>query len=127
MYNKITLVGYTSKDADLRYTPSGTAVCETTIATNHSYKKDGEWQQETLFLSCTIFGAFAETMASRLTKGTMVFAEGRLQEQKWETEGEQRRRMVAILSIVRVLEKKEKEKVREEPQKQRPEDDLEPF
>jgi single-strand DNA-binding protein len=132
MYNKITLLGYVTKDAELKYLPSGTALCNVTIATNHSYKKDGEWKKETLFMNCVVFGTFAEHISQYLLKGVPVFAEGRLQEQKWESDGQARSKMVAILDVIKTLNKQEN---KEEPKKEKKQqiakdpdlDELEPF
>jgi single-strand DNA-binding protein len=134
MYNKVTLLGFVTKDAELRYLPTGTAVCNVTVATNHSYKKDNEWKKETLFMNCAIFGTFAEHISQYLLKGVPVFAEGRLQEQKWESDGQAKSKIVAILDVIKTLDKKEAKEEAKEPKKEKKEkvarepiDDLEPF
>ena len=135
MYNKVTLLGFITKDAELKYLPSGTAVCNVTIATNHSYKgSDGEYKKETYFANCVIFGTFAEHISQYLLKGVPVFAEGRLQEQKWEVEGQTRSKTQAILNVVKTLNKPDDKPEAKEPKKEKKEkaarepiDDLEPF
>jgi len=123
MYNKIILLGHATKNAELRYTPSGTPILNFTIATNHSYKSGDEWKKETLFMDCVIFGKFAEYLANNISKGTSVFATGRLQEQKWEREGVTQKKIQAILDEVKVLNAKAKEETKVESD----ESDLEPF
>ena len=123
MYNKWIGLGFVTKEAELRYLPSGTPVCNFNVATNHSFKdSSGNWKKETLFMNCAVFGKFGEIISQYLKKGTPVYVEGRLQEQKWESDGQTRSKIVAILDVVKTLNKQEKE------EKKEPETpELEPF
>ncbi|RJQ41411.1 MAG: single-stranded DNA-binding protein [Nitrospiraceae bacterium] len=106
MFNKIILIGNLTKDPELRYTPQGTAVASFRIAVNSKIKQQGELKDETLFIGVVVFGKQAESAGQYLSKGRSVLVEGRLQERKWESEGQQKSRMEVVASSVRFLSKK---------------------
>ena len=84
MYNKRIMVGRLTRDIDLRYLPSGSAIAKSTIATSHSYKsQDGQKKEETCFLDFNIFGRTAEVANQYLRKGSKVLLEGRLVLEQW--------------------------------------------
>jgi len=93
----ITVVGNLTGDPELRFTPSGAAVANFTIAsTPRTFdRQSGEWKdQEALFLRCSIWREAAENVAESLTKGQRVIAQGRLKARSYETkEGERRTSM----------------------------------
>lgn len=93
----ITVVGNLTSDPELRYTQSGLAVANLTIAsTPRTFDKaKNEWVDgEALFLRCSVWKEFAEHVASSLTKGARVMAQGRLKQRSYETkEGEKRTSM----------------------------------
>ena len=79
MYNRIILVGNLTRDPELRYMPSGGAVCTTGIATNRKFKKqDGSAGEEVCFVDITFFGRTAEVANQYLKRGAKVLVEGRL-------------------------------------------------
>lgn len=83
--NKVILVGNLGKDPDLRYTASGTAVCNFSIATTESYKdRDGNKQEKTEWHSIVAWRQLAEICGKYLVKGKQVYIEGKLQTRKWE-------------------------------------------
>lgn len=90
----LTVVGNLVADPELRFTPSGSAVANFTIAsTPRTFDKaTGEWKDgEGLFLRCTLWNQAAENIAESLTRGTRVVAQGRLQQRSFTTkEGEKR-------------------------------------
>jgi len=106
MYNKIILIGNLTKDPELRYTPQGTAVTSFRIAVNSKIKQQGELKDETLFINIVVFGKQAESAGQYLSKGKSVLVEGRLQERKWESEGQQKSRVEVVANSVRFLSKK---------------------
>jgi single-strand DNA-binding protein len=82
--NKVFLMGNLTRDPQLSYLPSQTAVVEFSIATNRKWTgKDGSKKEETCFVDCRAFGATAETINKYLTKGRPVFIEGRLTFDQW--------------------------------------------
>jgi single-strand DNA-binding protein len=79
MYQHLTIVGNLGKDAEMRYTPSGTPVTTFSMATNRAYKgADGQQVKETTWFRVSIFGKTAENLTQYLTKGKMVLVEGHL-------------------------------------------------
>lgn len=90
----LTIVGNLTNDPELRFTPSGAAVANFTIAsTPRSYdKQTGKWVDgDALFLRCSIWRQAAENVAESLRKGTRVVVTGRLKQRSYETkEGEKR-------------------------------------
>ena len=89
----ITVVGNLTTDPNLRYTSSGAAVVDFTIAsTPRSFDRNAnEWKDgETLFLRCSLWREAAENVAESLTKGMRVIASGELISRSWEANGEKR-------------------------------------
>ncbi len=91
--NSFTVIGNLTNDPELRFTASGAAVVNFTIASTPRTKdKSGEWVDgETLFLRCSMWRQAAENAAESLRKGTRVIATGKLTSRTWETkEGDKR-------------------------------------
>jgi len=90
----ITVIGNLTGDPELRFTPSGAAVANFTVAsTPRTFdRQSNEWKDgETLFMRCSIWREAAENVAESLTKGTRVIAQGRLVQRSYDTrEGEKR-------------------------------------
>ena len=79
MYQSLTLVGNVGKEPEMRYTPSGQAVCAFSLATNNEYtNQSGEHVKETTWFRVTTWGKQAEVMGLYVTKGMKVLVEGRL-------------------------------------------------
>ncbi len=95
--NRVFLIGNLTRDPELRYTPSNTAVAEFGMALNRSYQdSDGEWQEETDFVDITVWGRQAENCSQYIGKGSRIFIEGRLNYDSWETEEGQRRSKLGV-------------------------------
>ncbi|ORW16817.1 single-stranded DNA-binding protein [Mycolicibacter nonchromogenicus] len=90
----ITVVGNLTADPDLRFTPSGAAVANFTVASTPRVfdRQSGEWKDgDALFLRCNIWREAAENVAESLTRGSRVIVTGRLRQRSFETrEGEKR-------------------------------------
>lgn len=83
-YNKVTLIGNLGQDPELRYTPSGEAVCNFSLATNERRKdKTGEFQDVTTWFRVTLWRNQAENASKYLEKGRSVYIEGRLRLSEW--------------------------------------------
>ena len=84
MYNKVIMVGNLTRDIELRYLPSGSAIAKSAIATSYKYKSaTGEQKDEVCFLDFNIFGRSAEIANQYLKKGSKVLLEGRLIYEQW--------------------------------------------
>jgi single-strand DNA-binding protein len=83
-FNKVLLMGNLTRDPQLSYLPSQTAVVEFGLAVNRRWtSKDGDSRQETCFVDCRAFGRQAENINKYLTKGRALFVEGRLTFDTW--------------------------------------------
>lgn len=86
--NKVILIGRLGKDPELKQTPTGTQVCNFTLATSEAYKsKDGKQEDKTQWHNVTVFGKQAENCAKYLSKGRNAYIEGRIEYRSWEKEG----------------------------------------
>ncbi len=83
--NKVILVGHVGKDPEVKYTPSGTAVANFSIATNDRFKdKDGQWQDRTEWHRVVAWQRTAEIVGEYVKKGSNVYVEGKLQTRSWD-------------------------------------------
>lgn len=95
--NRVFLIGNLTRDPELRYTASGTAVTNLRIAVNRRYKtQSGEIKEETAFITVVVWGKQAEACTQFLAKGRPVFVEGRLQMRSWETPDGQKRNVLEV-------------------------------
>jgi len=95
--NKVFLMGNLTRDPELRYTPSGTPVCEFGLAVNRRYKTSaGEQRDETCFVDVTMWGARGVAISEYLTKGQPIFIEGRLKYDSWESAEGRRTKMTVV-------------------------------
>ncbi|MFL2870801.1 MAG: single-stranded DNA-binding protein [Pirellulaceae bacterium] len=104
-FNKVVLVGRLTRDVELRHIPSGTAVAEIGLAVNNRKKnQQGEWEDEVSFIDVTLWNRDAEMANDRLTKGSPVMIEGRLQQDRWEQDGQKRSKVVVVANQVIFLD-----------------------
>lgn len=82
--NLCVFCGNLVRDPELRHAPSGTEVCNFTIAVNEIRGKDADRKEETLFMRCVAFKSTATVITSHCKKGDQVLVTGRLQERSWE-------------------------------------------
>lgn len=111
--NKVEIMGNVTKDPEVRYTQSGTAVCTISVATNRSYKQNDEWVDESQFHEVVLWGKLAEHAGARLQKGTRVLITGRLQTRKWEDKEGNTRYKTEIVADDMILIRKYKGKVKD--------------
>ena len=109
MYNKVILVGNLTRDVELKYTPSGTAIAKFGLATNRTYKDQmtGETKQEVMFIDITVFGRSAEIANQYLSKGRRVLIEGRLVLDQWvDATGQKRSKHSIVAEKVQFMDSK---------------------
>ncbi|PPE70071.1 single-stranded DNA-binding protein [Caldimonas thermodepolymerans] len=84
--NKVILIGNLGRDPEVRYTPSGSAVCNLSLATTRNWKSrdTGERQEETEWHRVVLYDRLAEIAGEYLRKGRSVYIEGRLKTRKWQ-------------------------------------------
>jgi single-strand DNA-binding protein len=97
--NKVFLIGNLTRDPELRYIPSGTAVSTFTVASNRVYTSSaGEKKEEACFVRVVAWARQAELCGEYLSKGSPVFVEGRLQSRSWETADGQKRSTLEVVA-----------------------------
>jgi single-strand DNA-binding protein len=103
-FNRVILVGNITRDIELKYIPSGTAVTEITLAVNDKRKtQSGEWVEETTFVDVTLWGRTAEVASEYLSKGSSILIEGRLKLDTWETDGQKRSKLRVVGERMQML------------------------
>ena len=105
-YNHIGIQGRLTRDAELKYTSNGTAVCNFSIAVNRSIppKADGgEWKNEASFIDVQLWGKAAESKAPTLLKGKQVLVGGQLRQDRWEKDGQNHSRIYIVADTVNPL------------------------
>ncbi|MEW6104017.1 MAG: single-stranded DNA-binding protein [bacterium] len=127
-YSRAIIMGNLTRDPELKYIPSGTAVTSFTVAVNRKYTLQGEAKDETSFIPVVVWGKQAENCNQYLKKGSPVFVDGRLRQRSWETSDGQKRSTVEIVGLtVQFLSGKPSEgEIVEEEMPLPPEEDL-PF
>tara|TARA_R110000851_G_scaffold33009_2_gene88098 strand:- start:1050 stop:1475 length:426 start_codon:yes stop_codon:yes gene_type:complete len=109
MYNRVILIGNLTKDIEVKYLPSGSAIANCSIATSHKYKMaDGTQKEEVCFLDFSIFGKGGEIFNQYAKKGSKVMLEGRLVFQQWKAQdGTNRSRHALSVSEFKFLDSKQ--------------------
>ncbi|MEK7473006.1 MAG: single-stranded DNA-binding protein [Patescibacteria group bacterium] len=106
--NKVQLIGNLTRDPELKYTPTGAAVCTVSLATNRSWTTDtGEKKDEADFHRLVAWNKLAEICGQLLKKGRKVYVEGRLQTRSWQDKDGQTKYMTeVVLSDMILLDSK---------------------
>jgi single-strand DNA-binding protein len=109
--NKCMIIGNLGRDPEMRYTPSGQAVTQFSVATNRNFRDpQGEWQSETEWFRVVVWGDQGERVAEYLRKGHKVYVEGRIQTRQWEDQsGNKRYTTELIANRVQSLERRERD------------------
>ncbi len=106
--NRVIIIGRLTKDPELKYIQSGSAVANFTIANNRIYTtNNGERKEDVSFLDCVAWGKLGETIAEYMQKGRRIAVEGRLQQRRWEDqEGNKKSKVEIIADSVQFLDSK---------------------
>ena len=98
--NKVMLIGHLGRDPELRYTASGTPVCNFSMAVSRRWSgRDGEQQEETEWFRVTAWNKLAETCANYLAKGRQVYIEGRVRLDTYTGQDGQERSSLAVTAF----------------------------
>jgi single-strand DNA-binding protein len=106
--NTVLLTGRLTRDAELKYTAAGVAVCHFSIAVNRSFKdpKSGEWKEDATYVDINVWREAAERCGKILKKGSPVHVEGRLKSSSFEgKDGTKRTKLEVEARRVQILEK----------------------
>lgn len=101
--NQVTLMGNLTRDIEVKYLQSGTAVCDLGLAINERVKKGDEWVDATTFVDVTFFGRTAEVAGEYLSKGSPILVCGKLRLETWEKEGQKRSKLKVIGDSMQML------------------------
>ena len=105
--NKIQIIGNLGQSPEMRFTPSGSPVTTFSVACNREYTQDGEKKQETEWFNVVTWNKQAESCNQYLSKGALVYVEGRLHTRSWDgQDGQKHYRTEVIASQVIFLDKK---------------------
>ncbi|KKR14975.1 MAG: Single-stranded DNA-binding protein [Candidatus Levybacteria bacterium GW2011_GWA1_39_32] len=106
--NKVQLIGNLTRDPELRYTPSGAAVCTIGLATNRQWVTEaGEKKEDAEFHRLVAWNKLAEICSQLLKKGRKIYVEGRLQTRKWQgADGNERQTTEIVISDMIILDPK---------------------
>jgi single-strand DNA-binding protein len=94
--NTVALTGNLTRDPELRSTSGGSSVCNLSLAVNERTKVNGEWTDRASYFDITVWGKTAENCAQYLSKGRPVAIQGRLRQDRWETDDGSKRSAVKI-------------------------------
>ena len=86
--NLVSIIGRLTRDVELKYTTTGTAIAELSIACNRSVKRGESWETDVSYFDATMYGRMAEGVKPYLTKGKMVAIIGHLKQDRWEKNGQ---------------------------------------
>lgn len=96
--NTVTIAGRSTKDPEIKVTPSGTAVLSFSLAVNDTKKNaQGEWEDVVDFFDCKVFGKRAESLAQYIPKGSKLTINGRLHQDRWQAQDGTNRSRVSII------------------------------
>ena len=101
--NHVVLVGRLTRNAELKYTNNGSAVCKFGLAINQRRKKDDQWVDEAHFFDIALWGKTAESLNQYLVKGKQVGIEGQLRQNRWEQDGQARSKVEIFATNVMLL------------------------
>ena len=101
--NSVNIIGRLTRDAELKYTASGTAVCKFSLAVNEKRKAGDEWKDNANFFEIVLWGKVGESIQQYLTKGKQVAVIGKLTQERWDQDGQNRSKVVITAGTVQLL------------------------
>jgi single-strand DNA-binding protein len=101
--NHVVLVGRLTRDAELKYTASGQAVCKFSLAINRDRKNGDQWEKEVNYFDIVLWGKRGEAVSKFLLKGKSVGVDGELRQDRWQQDGQNRSKVEIIAGNVQLL------------------------
>jgi single-strand DNA-binding protein len=101
--NHVVLVGRLTRDAELKYTANGQAVCKFSVAVNRRRKNGDQWVDEANFFDIVLWGKQGESLNQYLVKGKMIGVDGELRQDRWEQDGQNRSRVEIVAANIQLL------------------------
>jgi single-strand DNA-binding protein len=104
--NRVQLIGNLGKEPETRHTPSGKQVCSFSVAVNRRWKRSDEIKETADWFNVDAWGRLGEVCQQFLKKGSLIFLEGRLQTDRYESDGETRYFTKVVASQMQMLDRK---------------------
>ena len=101
--NHVVLVGRLTRDAELKYTASGQAVCKFSVAINRRRKNGDQWEDEANYFDIVLWGRQGEALNQYLLKGKSVGVEGELRQDRWQQDGQNRSKVEIVANNIQLL------------------------
>jgi single-strand DNA-binding protein len=95
--NKVILIGRLTRDPEMRYTPSGTAVASFSLANGKTFTQSGEKKEQVSYFDCIAWAKLGEVISEYCKKGKMIAVEGRIQQSRWDDQDGKKRSKVEIV------------------------------
>lgn len=104
--NSVNIMGNLTRDPEVKFIPSGKAVCSLSIANNRIFTKNGEKVSEVSYFDVEVWGPAGENCAKYLTKGSGIIVDGRLKQDRWEKDGKTQSRVRIVANNIHFLPKR---------------------
>jgi single-strand DNA-binding protein len=101
--NHVVLVGRLTRDAELKYTAGGQAVCRFSVAVNRRRKSGDQWVDEANFFDIVLWGRSGESLNQYLVKGKLIGVQGELRQDRWEQDGQNRSKVEIVADNIQLL------------------------
>jgi len=101
--NHVVLVGRLTRDAELKYTAGGQAVCKFSVAVNRRRKNGDQWEDEANYFDVVLWGRQGESLNQYLVKGKSVGVEGELRQDRWQQDGQNRSKVEIVANNIQLL------------------------
>jgi single-strand DNA-binding protein len=101
--NHVIVIGRLTRDADLKYINSGTAVSRLSLACNRKKRFGEQWIDEVSYFDVVLWGKPAESLKQYLTKGTQIAVDGELRQNRWEQDGQSRSKVEIVANTIELL------------------------
>lgn len=101
--NSVVLIGRLTRDAELKYTNSGTAVTKFSLAVNRRRKSGDQWTDEVSYIDIVLWGKQGEALQQYLLKGKRISVSGELRQNRWDQDGHARSKIEVIASNLQLL------------------------
>jgi single-strand DNA-binding protein len=101
--NHVILIGRLTRDAELKYTANGQAVCKFSIVVNRRRKNGDQWVDEASFFDIVLWGRAGESLNQYLVKGKTVGIDGELRQERWEQDGQNRSKVEIMAKNIQLF------------------------
>jgi single-strand DNA-binding protein len=101
--NRVVLIGRLTRDAELKYTSGGQAVCKFSVAVNRRRKNGEQWEDEANYFDVVLWGRQGENINQYLIKGKTVGIDGELRQDRWQQDGQNRSKVEIVAANVQLL------------------------